>query len=88
MDTVVLPKIDAAWTADGYDGQKLCQLDLALTPKLRERYGFEEVFDRGETIDGGSWSSKKLRFQGCEYWFYYGQSDGGGAYRSMGERIR
>ena len=88
MDAVVLAKIDAARTNDGFDGAKLCRIDLQLTPQLRERYGFVEVCDRGETIDGGSWSSKTLRFQGHEYWFYYGQSDGGGAYHSMGERIR
>ena len=86
MDAIVLPKIEAARISDGYDGRTLCQLDLKLTQALRDRYGFVEEYRGGETIDGASWSSKKLRYDGHAYWFYYQQSDGGGSGHYMGEK--
>ena len=86
MDAIVLPQIEAARTSDGYDGKALCQLDMKLNDALRKRYGFVEEFRGGETIDGASWSTKQLRFDGRSYWFYYQQSDGGGSYHALGEQ--
>lgn len=86
MDAIVQPQIKAARTSDGYDGKALCQLDMKLNDALRKRYGFVEEIRGGETIDGASWSSKKLRYDGHAYWFYYGQSDGGGSGHYMGEK--
>ena len=86
MDAIVQPQIKAARTSDGYDGKALCQLDMKFNDALRKRYGFVEEIRGGETIDGASWSSKKLRYDGHAYWFYYGQSDGGGSGHYMGEK--
>ena len=86
MDAIVQPQIEATRTSDGYDGKALCQLDMKLNDALRERYGFVEEFRGGETIDGASWSTKQLRFDGRLYWFYYQQSDGGGSFHALGEK--
>ncbi len=77
IDAIVLPRIEDARTADGYDERKICAIWYLLQPAVAAHYGFQLEYHENETQDGEFWITERITFDGHRYTIYDSQRDDG-----------